>query len=249
MIKKFLLLLIAKIFLMSNASCHPKYKVLSVKELTKIETNKKQEIDSSYIIDYNGAFVTTFKDKSSIILPPVLGGEEGLLFYDIADMYKMIENKVYPVKGNNSFWEKESLRVLKFPDAINYYCSELSRILNYGVEINNDTAYLGELSRVINTSLGSKKQKSLLYNYLAIYISELLRRKADATWQLMPQKALNVYYIPEIVKDGKFCTPWSFLIGQLEMVSFMPINIENLLDRANLFYPIQNRTYKSHSFD
>jgi hypothetical protein len=229
----------------NNASSHPKYKVLSVEELNKIEEAKRIETDTSYIIEYNGAFVTVFKDKTSILAPPVLGGKEGLFFYNVADMDEIIKSRNYPVKGNNSFWEKEKQRVLNFSDEMPYYCSRLTEMLNYKVELNSDKLYLKELSEVVTKKIKVQKDKKKLYNYLSIYIGELLRQRVNGEWKLLPQKALNVYYMPEITKDDKFCSHWSFIIGQLEMASFIPVDIESLIDKANVFYPIANRNYVS----
>jgi hypothetical protein len=243
---QFLWVLITAIFFMSNnASSHLKYKVLSVEELNKIEEAKRIETDTSYIIEYNGAFVTVFKDKTSILAPPVLGGKEGLFFYNVADMDEIIKSRNYPVKGNNSFWEKEKQRVLNFSDEMPYYCSRLTEMLNYKVELNSDKLYLKELSEVVTKKIKVQKDKKKLYNYLSIYIGELLRQRVNGEWKLLPQKALNVYYMPEITKDDKFCSHWSFIIGQLEMASFIPVDIESLIDKANVFYPIANRNYVS----
>jgi hypothetical protein len=243
---QFLWVLITAIFFISNnASSHLKYKVLSVEELNKIEEAKRIETDTSYIIEYNGAFVTVFKDKTSILAPPVLGGKEGLFFYNVADMDEIIKSRNYPVKGNNSFWEKEKQRVLNFSDEMPYYCSRLTEMLNYKVELNSDKLYLKELSEVVTKKIKVQKDKKKLYNYLSIYIGELLRQRVNGEWKLLPQKALNVYYMPEITKDDKFCSHWSFIIGQLEMASFIPVDIESLIDKANVFYPIANRNYIS----
>ena len=242
--KLFLASLIAITFMSNNTDSQTiKYKVLSIEELNKIEKEKRLKTDTSYIVEYNGAFATVFKDRTSILTPPVLGGKEGLFFYNVEDMNAMIASRIYPVKGNGSFWEKEKDRVINFSNEMPYYCSKLTEILNYKVELSNDKSYLKELSNVVTEKLKLKKNNKILCNYLSIYIGELLREKVNGEWKLLPEKALNVYYLPEIIKDNKFCSHWSFTIGQLEMASFIPVDIESLIEKANVFYPIGNRGY------
>ena len=187
--------------------------------------------------------MTVFKDGTSILLPPVLGGDEGLYFYNFIDMEKMINSRIYPVKGTQSFWEKEKERVLNFSNEIPHYCSELSKMLEYKVEINNDTAYLYALSKVVNEKLKLKENDTILYNYLAIFIGELLRVKIEGEWKLLPQNSLNVYYIPEITKDDEFCNHWSFIINELKIAKITPIDIQYLVNKAGVFFPQGRRKY------
>jgi hypothetical protein len=235
--------LIAMFVMSKNGSPDNAYRILSLTELNQIESTKRSLIDTTYIVDYNGAFATVFKDGTSILLPPVLGGKEGLFFYRVSDMNEMIKLNTFPVKGNNSFWENEKERALHFPDAMPYYCSKLTELLNYKTEFKDDASYLKTLSEVISKKLKSSKNSKTLINYLSIYVSELLRQRVDGQWQLTPQKALNVYYIPEIIKQEKFCSPWSIILGELELVSFLPIDIDAIIEKANVFYPIANRNY------
>lgn len=225
-----------------KAQASSKYRVLSVKELNSIEEKNRSNIIKSYIIDYNKAFVTMFKDGSSIILPPILGGKEGLFFYDSQDMDNMIKSQIFPVKGTGSFWEKEKKRVLSFSCQISYYCLKLSDILDYKVVISQDSSYLRELSDIINKKLKLKKDKNL-YFYLAIYVGELLRQKLNAKWKLFPEYSLNMSYHPEIVYNNKFCDHWGFVIDQLKMADFLPVDIEDLVERSNQFFPINDRRY------
>lgn len=228
----------------NKITSQPKYKVLSLDELNKIEELKRSETDTTYIVEYNGAFVTVFKDGSSIILPPVLGGNEGLLFDDVGEMKKMIESRIFPVKGNNSFWENERNRVLNFPDSISYYCSKLTKMLNYKVELTHDKVYLKELSKVITDKYKTTSDKRNLRNYVSIYVGELLRQRVNGRWRLAKEMSLNVYFIPEITKGDTYCDHWNFVIGELEMASFIPFDIENLIERAStMFHPIRGRRY------
>lgn len=228
----------------NNKNSRPPYEILSREELDKIEIAKEKEIKKSYILDYNGAFVTIFRDGSATVRPPVLGENEGLVFYDLDAMNEMIASRSYPVKGNDTFWEKEKERVLHFNDSMPYYCERLSEMLDFKVEFNHDAAYLAQLSEVATKALkGKTKKKDLLRAYLTIYIGELLRQKVNGKWRLLPHASLNVYYVPEITKGNQYCEHWNSVVRQLEMASFIPVNIEALIERANEFYPIGNRKY------
>lgn len=230
---------------MSNdANPKPRYEILSIEQLNMVDTAKLQEIERSYILDYNGAFVTIYRDGSATLRPAVLGGKEGLLFHDLDAMNEMIASRSYPVKGNGGFWENEKARVLKFNQSMPYYLSWLSEMLEFNVEFSSDRSYLAELSAVATKVLGSKKKnKDLLRAYLTIYIGELLRQKVKGEWKLQPQKALNVYYVPEIVKGNKFCTHWNYVGKRLKVSNAIPVDIEKLVDSSNEFYPAFGRKY------
>jgi hypothetical protein len=168
----------------------------------------------------------------------VLGEKQGLLFHNVEDMNAMIASRSYPVKGNNTFWEKEKARVLDFTASMPHYCFMLSQMLNFKVELNNDHEYLLQLSQAVTNVLQSKKSnKDTLYGYVAIYIGELLRQKVGGEWKLLPQRALNVYYVPEIAKGNTYCHHWSFVLNELKMARFIPVDIERLVERSSEFYP------------
>jgi hypothetical protein len=237
-------ILVSLIFSMNNnLNSDPKYHILSIEDLNRIEKTKFSQIDTSYIVDYNGAFVTVFKDRTSILRPPVLGGDEGLLFDNVADMNEMIKSRTFPVKGNNSFWAQEKERVLNFSGSIPYYCNRLTELLDFKVELKDDADYLKEFSEVVNKKLKVKGGRNLLYHYLSIYIGEMIRLKVNGEWRLFPQYALNVYYVPEITKGSQFCSHWNTVIRRLEMAPSMPVNLETLISGANVFYPAAGRKY------
>ncbi|OQP54579.1 hypothetical protein A4H97_21660 [Niastella yeongjuensis] len=221
------------------------YKVMSTAALNELEEKNQSLIDSTYQLESNLAFVTVFKDKTAIILPGK-GDKEGLFFENTEALNKMVESGVYPVKGDGSFWERQKSRVLNFANEMDYYCSRLSEMLNFKVELRNDPQYLKELSQIITLKFSTKPKRidKNLYCYLAIYVGELLRRKVDGAWKFLPIYSLNVYYQPEIVSNGKFCDHWGFIIGQLEMASFLPVDIEGLIERLEGdFFPVDSRRY------
>lgn len=209
------------------------YKVLSKGELTRIEEEKKLEIDSFYIIDYNGVFVTTFADGTAILLPPVLGEEEGFFFTNKRSMQEMIDARSYPVKGTGSFWEQEKARVINIEYSMAYYCSKLSELLGFSVELKDERVYLKELSMVVGSKFKSKKVDKDLPNYLAVYIGELIRKRVNGEWKLAIENAFNVYYIPEVVKGNLSFNTVAYIKGELGLASYMPFDIESIVEKAN----------------
>src|SRR6218665_4183096 len=78
------------------------YVVLSVQELNKIEERK--QIDTFYQLDYNMTTVTIFKDGTATLFPGA-GLGEGLLFYDLKAMQRMIDEKgFFPKKKGVVFF-------------------------------------------------------------------------------------------------------------------------------------------------
>jgi len=220
------------------------YKEMTPQELNSIAEEKHLITDSTYQIDYNKAFVTTYKDKTGMLFPGN-GGGNGIMFYDMEVMKKMIKEKNFPVKGEGTFWENEKERILHFDKSIAYYCSRLSELIAYNVHLSNDSLYLKELSRAINKKLKLNEPASNIYQYVGIYIGELLRIKKKGQWKLHPIYTLNIYYIPEIVCNKTFCNHWNFLFNQMEMASFKQIDIGNLINLADDFTPFVSRDYVS----
>lgn len=215
------------------------YVVLSVQELNKIEEQK--QIDTFYQVDYNMATVTMFKDGTATLFPGA-GLGEGLLFYDLKVMQRMIDERIFPVKGDGSFWEKEKSRVLQLNENIPYYCSRVSAFLGFSVELNTEKSYLKKLTEAINQKFYNQKVKDEEYLYLAIYIGELIRIKNKGRWVLFPAYTLNIYYIPEIVVDRSSFGPIWFVINRLELASYLPIDVEATINEAD-FAPYGNRSY------
>ena len=228
------------IFCMENKSAaQVPYMALSVQELNKIEEKKK--IDTFYQLDYNMATVTMFKDGTATLFP---GGGlgEGLLFYDLGVMKRMIEERVFPVMGDGSFWEKEKERVLRLNENIPYYCEKVSAFLGLEVQMSIEKEYLKKLTGAINQKFYNQKVEDKMYLYLAIYIGELIRIKNKGKWILFPEYTLNVYYIPEIVVEKKSYGPIWFVINRLELASYMPLDVETIIEEAD-FAPYGNRRY------
>jgi len=215
------------------------YVVLSVQELNKIEERK--QIDTFYQLDYNMTTVTIFKDGTATLFPGA-GLGEGLLFYDLKAMQRMIDERVFPVKGDGSFWEREKERVLQLNENIPYYCSKVSAFLGYDVELNTEKSYLKELTEAINQKFYNQKVKDEEYLYIAIYIGELIRIKNRGRWVLFPAYTLNMYYIPEIVADKDYCDPIWHVVHRLKDASYMPIDVEAIINEAD-FTPYGNRSY------
>ncbi|GEM_PF-1602491 len=222
------------------------YEVLSQIDLNKIIDEKQNIIDTEYIIDYNAVFVTIFNDSTAVLSPPILGGEEGLLFYDIKAMHAMIASRAYPVKGTGSFWEKEKARIEHIDTSISYYCMKLSEVLDYKVEINSDPIYLKNLSNVINNKIKEKKQPKYLKEYLSIYIGEMIRQSIDGEWNLFIKYAFHIYYIPEVIKNGKSCDVVAYVFSELNLSMFIPFDIEIILNKAkDRFYTYNNDRYRT----
>jgi hypothetical protein len=215
------------------------YVALPVQELNKIEEQK--QVDTFYQVDYNMATVTIFKDGTATLFPGA-GLGEGLLFYDLKLMQKMIEERVFPVKGDGSFWEKEKERVLQLNENIPYYCSKVSAFLGFDVSLNTGKDYLKKLTEVINQKFYNQKVKDEEYLYLAIYIGELIRIKSKSKWVLHPEYTLNIYYIPEIVADKNYCDPVWHVVHRLNEASYMPIDVEAIINEVD-FAPFGNRSY------
>lgn len=233
----------------NNENVKAAYEVLDLEGINKIETEKLHQIKRSYILDYNGAFITVYNDGSAVVRPPILGEKEGLVFYDLDAMEKMIASRAYPVKGNDTFWEVEKERVLDLAGSMPYYCAWLSEMMGFKTELNSNKAYLAELSAAAKEALTSKKikkkDKEFLRGYLSIYIVELLRQKVGGQWKLKPVPFLNVYYVPEIVKGNKYASPWKHLGSRLKTAGFMPVDIEELVESSNEFYPAMGRNYST----
>ena len=220
------------------------YKVLPVAQLNKVIDDKQGIIDTSYINDYNAIFVTIFKDGTAVLSPPILGGEEGLLFYDIEAMHAMIASREYPVKGTGTFWEKERQHIEHISTSISYYCIKLSELLDFKVEVKDDPVYLQELSAIIGNKMKTKKQPKYLKEYLGIYIGELIRLRTEGEWKFFIEYAFHIYYIPEVVKEGKSCDVINLIIGELDIAKFMPFDIEYVIDKAkDRFHPYNNDRY------
>lgn len=219
------------------------YKVLLLEELNKIAEEKQEIVDTFYINDYNAVFVTLFKDGTAILSPPVLGGPEGIFFNDIEAMHAMIASRKYPVKGTGSFWEKEKERIEHIDTSISYYCTKLSELLNFKVEVNDDSVYLKELSSVIDSKIKSKKLPKYLKEYLSIYIGELIRKKLGGEWKLAIEYAFHIYYTPDVVKDNKHYDLW-FILSELDMTKFIPFDLIYIIDNAKeKFYPYNQDRY------
>jgi hypothetical protein len=181
---------------------------------------------------------------SSILRPPVLGGDKGFFFDDHKNMIEMINAKKYPIKIKSNFWQREKLRIKEMDSFVSYNCETLSILLDFEINIEGDSIYLKKLSDVINAKYKKlkKKNKDLDY-YIATYIGEVIRKRNDAEWKLLPKYAFEVYYIPEIVKDSTFCPHWGFVFNQIEMISFIPLDIETLIEDYGKFYPFTNNRY------
>ncbi len=220
------------------------FKILSLNDLNVIELKKKNDISKSYIVEYNKAFVIIFKDGTSILRPPVLGGNKGLYFDDYNDMIKIIDTKVYPISNNITFWERNKEQVQIIDSFISTNIEKLSTLLKFEVIFDDDSAYLKSLSDTINTNYKKikRKDKDLDY-YIAIYIGETIRRKNNAVWKLLPKNGFEISYIPEIVKDSTFCSHWGFVFGQLEMISYIPIELETIVQDSGKFFEFTRNRY------
>ncbi len=218
------------------------FKAMSTAALNKIQEEKFPIRDTSFQIESNKAFVTIYKDKTGILFPGA-GLGEGIFFDDLKYLEPMIKTGVYPVKGDGSFWEGEKERMTHLPDSMPYYCSKLSDLLKFNVEIKDDPKYLEDLSAAVNVKLRSKKITKDLYYFLSIYIGELLRIRENAEWRMLPMYSLNIYYTPELVKGNMFSSPIGYFISRFELRHAPSVDIGELIQSANNFYPYNRRTY------
>ncbi len=227
----------------SSAQNEAGFQAMDLGPLNQIMEEKSPIRLKSYQIKYNKAYVTIYKDGTVILFPGAAGLGQGIFFEDIKYLEPMIKTGIYPVKGDGSFWEKEKDRALDFQKSMPYYCTKLSELLSYKVELNDNPEYLKELSGIVNKKFKEGNVPDNLYNYLAIFVGELLRGREKAEWKLLCQNSLNVYYCPELVKDRKYCDPFSYIIGELEMADFRPIDINTMIEGANNFYRYHKRNY------
>jgi hypothetical protein len=218
------------------------FKAMSTAALNKIQEEKFLIRDTSFQIPLNKAFVTIYKDKTGILFPGA-GLGEGIFFEDLKYLEPMMKTGVYPVKGDGSFWEGEKERMRHLLDSMPYYCSKLSEMLKFNVEIKDDPKYLEDLSAAVNVKLKSKKINSDLYYFLSIYIGELLRIRENAEWKMLPVYSLNIYYFPELVKGNMLCWAINFIMRRFQLRYAPPIDIEELIQSANNFYPSNGRRY------
>lgn len=247
MLKKIFILVIV-IFMgkKSLSQSDKSYVSLSINKISKVEFEKELLLVRSFQIEYNKALVNIYNDNTAIIFP-ASGTGEGMYFTNLETMQKIIGMKTFPVKGDGSFWEKEKQRLIKLDQFIPYYLEELSKIIGFNIQISFDKKYLKEVSKHINLYLNSSKINKNSYYYIAIFISELIRRSNNGVWKLIPIYTLNIYYIPEIVFNHSYCHPWSIIIRSLEISKIRPINIEQLVEYAGVFTIFQSREYLDDS--
>lgn len=239
--KTIFVILIALFFIKEAGAKTLPYVVLSRAKLLKIGNEKRDQVDTFYILDYNAVFVTIYKDGTAMLIPPILGGDEGLFFTDIKAMNDMIAQRVYPVKGTGSFWEKEKARIMDINGSMLYYVSKLSEILNFLVEVKNDSEYLKQLSLVVSKKLKSKRRDRNLENYLAIYIGELIRLRVDGTWKLRKNHTFNVYYYPDVTKGAERLDILGYVIGELGFAKYTTLNIEEIVKNSLSLFIRYNR--------
>lgn len=225
--KEFLTLLLILVSFLSMKS-QEKYKTINLKEINEMEKEKEVLMETFYILE-NGVYVTIYKDGTSILRPPALTGEEGLLFYDLEEMRKMIASGKYPVREYDSFWKEDQDKLKNFDNEIPYFLNKLSKLINFKIEINYDENYLKRASEAINAKLKSNKDKQAKYFYTALFIGELVRNKrSDATWKLIPQPSFNVYYEPELFINDKNSHIWTTVTGELKLIKMFPLNLEKI---------------------
>lgn len=218
------------------------YRVVSTIELNDFFQKNHSDILKHFQDEQNYASITILKDESVILFPAV--GNEGIWYRNQFEYEKMKQSGYYPVKGDNSFWEKEKDNIIQINTKISDYFEKLSKDLGFNVEINQDSVYLSILSEKINNHLLTRKKKDdEIYYIIALYIAESIRNRINGDWELLPIYTLNVYYIPEITLDEKFCNPWNYIIGQLKMYSFLPVDIYSLIEKSNFFVMKNGRKY------
>jgi len=217
------------------------YSAMDIKSLSKINDKKFDNIDHFYQLKSNMALVTIYKD-GTVTLFPASGGE-GLYADDIKYLEPMIASGVYPVKGDGSFFEKEKTRIANLRESIPYYCAELSKKLDFDVKVSLDPIYLERLSVVITKRFSTKRKDYPLAYLLSVYVGELMRVQEGAEYIYRPENTLNIYYTPELTKDGKFCTFVGEFIRELEIAHVTPVNVGEFLSKRNDFYPILTRRY------
>lgn len=240
------LILAALVFgLHMNLKAQNNFKVLPLTELDEIRRQKDDQVESDYIQEDNSAFVTLFKDGTAVISPPVLGGDEGLYFLDRETMKKMVASASYPVKGTGSFWEREKERILDLENQMPYFLEKLSKLFGMEVKVSQDIEYLGKLSQAITSTLKSKpKNRKDIHLMVGLYVAEVIRTRENARWGLFPLPSLNMAYEPEVVKGTIACSPYSYVVGQLEMASFLPVDLQKLISvTSDQFFNTGNRRY------
>lgn len=206
-------------------------------------------VKSYYKIDYNAAFVMILSDGRGMIIPPVLGEEDGLLFDNLEEMQQMIDSRTYPVKGTGTFWERERENLLNMPYAIEVYCERLTKKLAFKVEVNNNADYLAELSSVMSRKIKGKGFNQDFHLMTSLFLSELVRVRVNAIWKLFIVYALNRSYKPELVKGEMFVDSVGFIIGELDMVKHrplhMPLDIESVLQETiDRFMPMSSENQR-----
>lgn len=216
------------------------YIAMDIKSLSKLKDEKFDNIDRFYQLKSNMALVTIYKDGTATLFPA--SGGEGLYADDIKYLEPMIASGVYPVKGDGSFFEKEKARIANLKESIPYYCAELSKKLDFDVKVSLDSVYLEGLSEVITKRFNTKRKDYPLAYLLSVYVGELIRVQEGAEYLFSVNYNLNIYYSPELTKNGKFCTFVGEFIRELEIAHVTPVRLgEFISKRCNHFYPIRRR--------
>lgn len=222
------------LFMSHIATANPKYIIMNRLELNKIIQEKDSILNRDYILNYNKAFVFEFKDGTGIILPPALGGDDGILFYDMQSMNNAIQTRQYPIKEGNSFWVRERKRVENIDKELPVYLDKLSKYLNYPIELSFDSQYLNVLSKVFIEQFKSKKVNKDYYYLAGIYVSELVRLRLQGEWKFFPLYSLNMSYALEIGKDGKSCDVVHKVYVALQNIDspIVPFSLERIINES-----------------
>jgi len=234
------LLLFVFFYSMTTISNGQEYSVKARSEIYQILELRSDQIDTTYQIENNNAFVTIFKDKTGVIYTTSIEANEGIYFNDLKFVQKMIDSGVYPVKGDGSFWETQKDKLYDFPKLVDESIKKLSKTFEFDFKLQSDKEYLENLSQVLIQKIKGKKVKKELYYYLAIYLGELKRLEIDGEYRFFPNYNLNVYFYPELFVNNTSCSYIGTIIGRLEIIKYKDISVRELLDDLN-FSPAGKR--------
>ena len=156
-------------------------------------------------VEFNSASLFRLPGERLILIPSI--GEEGILFNKDSIFVKMLDEKHFPVKDDESLFAVERNRIEKLESNIDFFIKRLSELTNIKLTKTDgisNLAVLSEKIEKIKEEIGTDEAYRKLLVCLGIYVGEIVKTRAKSYWNLEKYEVMNPYWIPTIKSNDQY---------------------------------------------
>ena len=188
------------------------FSVSDVNEL--FELINKSTIIEEFQLEYNDAFVYKLANRDIVLIPNI--GNQGIVFFSEQIFDKMVSEKKFPVKDDESIFVKHKKMIENIELNLEDFTLMLESELDCKIPNLSNKEQVNNFSKIVNDYINKNGFKEIVVP-LGIAIGEKLRLRINGKWKIEKVYVLNPYFIPYVIDfNNKEHDFWNFLFEQLD---------------------------------